>query len=274
MSERDALTTRERILEATLDVLARSGPRKLSLSDVAEAAGVSRPTLYRWFPSKEELLDAFGRYEQRKYDEAKDNPDARCLPLGPLQMMAHPLPKKILQSPGLIVILHERMSWRVIPLVDRVNGTRGANDGLSNEISRADQREARSRNRKDIPSDGRPHLPDHIRLWQGDSIGRWEGDTLVVDTANLNGKTWLNEVGDVITHAQTVVERFTPIDEDTLIYRATVHDPIAYTRPWTIEVPMHRRNDELLEVACHEDNADLAHLKHVRDEYRATQQRN
>jgi AcrR family transcriptional regulator len=63
-----ALTTRERILEATLEVLARSGPRKLSLSDVAATAGVSRPTLYHWFPSKQALLDAFGRYEQDKYD--------------------------------------------------------------------------------------------------------------------------------------------------------------------------------------------------------------
>jgi len=63
------LTTRERILEATVEVLARSGPRKLSLSAVADAARVSRPTLYRWFPSKKALLDAFGRYEQRKYDD-------------------------------------------------------------------------------------------------------------------------------------------------------------------------------------------------------------
>jgi AcrR family transcriptional regulator len=69
MAGPDVLTARERILEATLEVLARSGPRKLSLSAVATAAGVSRPTLYRWFPSKKALLEAFGRYEQRKYDD-------------------------------------------------------------------------------------------------------------------------------------------------------------------------------------------------------------
>ena len=45
-------------------------------------------------------------------------------------------------------------------------------------------------------------FPDNIRLWQGDSVGRWEGDTLVVETKNLNGKTWLNEVGDIVSHAQ------------------------------------------------------------------------
>ena len=64
----DPATTSERILDATLEVLARSGASRLSLSDVAATAGVSRPTLYRWFPSKEALLEAFGRYEQQRYD--------------------------------------------------------------------------------------------------------------------------------------------------------------------------------------------------------------
>jgi AcrR family transcriptional regulator len=60
--------TSDRILEATRQVLARSGERRLSLSDVAAAAGVSRPTLYRWFPSKAALLEAFGRFEQERYE--------------------------------------------------------------------------------------------------------------------------------------------------------------------------------------------------------------
>jgi len=68
MVQLDTTTTRERILEATLVVLTRSGTQRLSLSDVAATAGVSRPTLYRWFPSKEALLDSFGVYEQDKYD--------------------------------------------------------------------------------------------------------------------------------------------------------------------------------------------------------------
>ena len=124
-----------------------------------------------------------------------------------------------------------------------------------------------------IPLDGRAHLPDHLRLWQGDSVGHWEGDTLVVSTRNLNGKAWLNEVGDVLSHAATVVERVTPVSANRIVYRATVSDPIAYTRPWTIEVPLNKSDDELLEVACHEDNEDLEHLKDVRDEFRAQQPR-
>lgn len=61
-------STRLRILQATAEVIRRNGKRKLSLSDVATQAGVSRPTLYRWYPSKEDLLAAFYRYERQSFD--------------------------------------------------------------------------------------------------------------------------------------------------------------------------------------------------------------
>ena len=61
-------STRQRILAATAEVLARSGKTKLSLSEVATQAGVSRPTLYRWFASKQELLSAFSHYEREIFD--------------------------------------------------------------------------------------------------------------------------------------------------------------------------------------------------------------
>jgi len=110
------------------------------------------------------------------------------------------------------------------------------------------------------------HLPDSIRLWQGDSLGRWDRDTLVVETKNLNGKTWLNEVGDVISHAATVIERFTPVSASLMQYEATVNDPVVFTRPWTIAMPLKRNpKGELLEVACLEDNQDLLHLKDVKE---------
>jgi AcrR family transcriptional regulator len=64
----DDTSTRHRILVATAEVLGRSGQTKLSLSEVALQAGVSRPTLYRWFASKQELLDAFGVYEREMFD--------------------------------------------------------------------------------------------------------------------------------------------------------------------------------------------------------------
>jgi hypothetical protein len=162
-----------------------------------------------------------------------DDPTAHCFVAGVPRSHYVPSPFLILQPPGYVVILHERMSWRQIPL------------------------------------DGRQHLPDHMRLWMGDSVGRWEGDTLLVESQNYNGKAWLNEAGDVASHAQTVLETFTPVSATRIMYRATVTDPIPYTRPWTIEMPFNRANEELLEVACLEDNGDLDILRDVRDEYRA-----
>lgn len=63
-------STRERILAATAEVLDRRGAIRLSLSDVAAQAGVSRPTLYRWFGSKATLLDAFVVWERHFYERA------------------------------------------------------------------------------------------------------------------------------------------------------------------------------------------------------------
>lgn len=177
--------------------------------------------------ARAEMLDR--RNPWRGYDD----PTAHCFVAGIPRSHYVPSPFYILQPPGYVVILHERMSYRVIPL------------------------------------DGRGHLPEGIRLWMGDAVGRWEGDTLVVESANYNGKAWLNELGDVISHAQTVVETYTPVAAGRIVYRATVADPIAYTRPWTIEMPFVGAEEELLEVACLEDNNDLEHLKDVRDEYRA-----
>ena len=162
-----------------------------------------------------------------------DDPTAHCFVAGVPRSMYVPAPFHILQTPTHVVFLHERMSWRIVP----ING----------ELA----------------------LPDHVRLWQGDSVGRWDGNTLVVYTKNLNGKMWLNEVGDVISHAATVVERYTRVDADTIQYEATVNDPLVYTQPWTIAMPVNRQDSELLEVACLEDNQDLQHLKDVRDAARA-----
>ncbi len=94
-----------------------------------------------------------------------------------------------------------------------------------------------------VPLDGRPHLPDSMRLWQGDSVGHWEGDTLVVDTANLNGKTWLGEGGEIASSAEHVVERFTPAGPGYRQLRGDRHrSSVVYTRPWTIAFSDEARN--------------------------------
>ena len=173
------------------------------------------------------------RNERELPHRGYDDPTAHCFVAGVPRAMYTPSPLQIIQPEGYVVMLFERMNWRQVPL------------------------------------DGRAHIPDDIRLWQGDSVGRWEADTLVIDTRNLNGKTWLNEVGDVLSHDAKIVERFTPVNGNRITYEATVTDTIVYTRPWTIRMNLDRQDDELLEVACHEDNGDLQHLKDVRDEYRA-----
>jgi hypothetical protein len=70
----------------------------------------------------------------------------------------------------------------------------------------------------------------------------------------------------VLSHAATVVERYTPVDADTITYEATITDTIVYIRPFTIRFPVRRQPDELLEIACHEDNEDLVHLKEIKEE--------
>jgi len=101
-----------------------------------------------------------------------------------------------------------------------------------------------------IPTDGRPHLPSNVRQWLGDSRGHWEGDTLVVETTNFTDKTNFRGADENMR----LVERFTRVDADTIIYEFTVHDLSSFTKPWTAQIPMKRTPEPLLEYACHEGN--------------------
>jgi hypothetical protein len=119
-----------------------------------------------------------------------------------------------------------------------------------------------------IPVDGRPHLQDTVRLWNGDPRGRWDGNTLVVDTTNYNNKGWIATQaaagrikGIPQTESLHVVERFTPIDANTIDYQATIDDPKMYTRPWTVSVPLHRNPTyRIYEYACHEGNHSVGNV--------------
>jgi hypothetical protein len=94
-----------------------------------------------------------------------------------------------------------------------------------------------------IPLDGRPHLPSHVKLWNGDSRGRWEDNTLVIETTNLNDKTWFDSHGSFHSDEMRVVERLTMIDIDTMYYEATIDDPKVFTQPWKMALTWDRNRN-------------------------------
>jgi hypothetical protein len=104
-----------------------------------------------------------------------------------------------------------------------------------------------------IPLDGRPHLSKNVRQWMGDSRGRWEGNTLVVETTNFTDKTAFRGSSENLR----VVERFTRVADDAIMYKFTVEDPATWTSPWSAELPMTKTIGPLFEHACHEGNYGL-----------------
>ncbi len=100
------------------------------------------------------------------------------------------------------------------------------------------------------------HLPQNIRLWMGDSVGHWEGDTLVVDTTNFTNKTRFRGS----TENLHVVERFSRVDDHTLLYRFTIDDPATWTKPWTGEYTWPATDGHIYEYACHEANYALTDI--------------
>ena len=89
--------------------------------------------------------------------------------------------------------------------------------------------------------------------WMGHSVGHWEGETLVVDVTSFNDQTWFDRSGNFHSDALHVVERYTPLSPDALMYEATIEDPAVFTRPWKMSMPLYRRlekNAQLLEFKC------------------------
>jgi hypothetical protein len=166
-------------------------------------------------------------HRQRVASNSKDNPDAHCLALGLMQLHTHGQPRKMVQTPGVIVIIYE------------------ANAGL-----------------RQIFTDGRPQPKDVEPWWFGYSTGKWEGDTLAVETTNLRDLGWLDVEGSPITTSGRILERFRRIDYGHLEIEVTIDDPKAYTKPWTVTV--HQRimpDTDLIEFICQENNKDGPHLR-------------
>jgi hypothetical protein len=111
-----------------------------------------------------------------------------------------------------------------------------------------------------IPTDNSAH-PRNYWAWDGDSRGRWEADTLVVDVSNFNGRTWLDMAGNFVDENEHVVERFTLMDRDTILYEATVTDPTVFVKPIQMRFTLKRvpAEQQILEYSCLEGERSLQH---------------
>jgi hypothetical protein len=164
--------------------------------------------------------------KQREEDFRKDDPYSHCLPPGIPRINVANHPFKILQMPGLVVILYE-----------------------TSYVFRQ------------IFTDGRPLPKDPQPTWLGYSVGRWEGNTLVVDTIGFTDKSWLDgDKGHPISEAMHVTERFQRTTFGHLDIEVILDDPKAFTKPWKIKQSLRLLPDtELLENIC-ENERDSAHL--------------
>ncbi len=119
-----------------------------------------------------------------------------------------------------------------------------------------------------IPLRKAEHIDSRIKLWMGDSVARWEGETLVIETSNFNGRGMIASSaaggrlkGVPVTQDLHVVERFTRVSQDTIIWETTVTDPAIYTQPFTISMPLTQDNGyDMYEYACHEGNYAIPNI--------------
>ena len=151
---------------------------------------------------------------------------SRCLPATtPLATMLSEV-TKIVQAPGLTLVMHE---------LD--NATR------------------------QIYTDGRPLPTDPNPSWLGYSIGRWDRDTLVVETIGFNGKAPLDIMGHPRSESMRITERYQRRDVGHLDVELTFNDPVVYTKPFTITVTHQLQADtDILEYFCNENEKDQIHL--------------
>jgi hypothetical protein len=94
-----------------------------------------------------------------------------------------------------------------------------------------------------------------IDSWMGWSNARWDGDTLVIDVTGLNGQTWFDRAGNFATEALHVVERYTMIDNDHIVYEATIEIRTSSRVRGRSACRLYRRiekNVQLLQFRCAE----------------------
>jgi hypothetical protein len=155
-----------------------------------------------------------------------DDPHVNCLPPSFPRAWSLPHIAKIIDSPGLIVILDEfNASYR------------------------------------QIFTDGRPLPVDPQPTWNGYSVGQWEGDALVVQTIGFRDDIWLDGRGSPLTEAAKMTERIRRSNFGTLDIDITVEDSKAYTKPWTVHLKQAIVLDtEMMDEICLENEQSRRHL--------------
>ena len=114
---------------------------------------------------------------------------------------------------------------------------------------------------RQIFTDGRPLPKDPNPTWLGYSVGRWEGDEFIVESSGFNDNVWLDNQGHPATESLRVTERFRRKTFGSMDVQVTIDDPKAYTKPWTVTLPLALQPDtEMLEYICVENEKDFARL--------------
>jgi hypothetical protein len=165
--------------------------------------------------------------KERTASDSKDDPHVRCLPDTFLRAYSLPHILKIVQTPGLLIMLSE------------VNASY-----------------------RQVFTDGRPLPMDPTPSWQGYSTAKWDGDALVIDSAGFRDGLWIDWNGSEIGESAKVRERITRPEYGHLNIEVTVDDPKAYTKLWTITLKQKIVVDtELVDEICLENEQSAKRMK-------------
>jgi hypothetical protein len=161
---------------------------------------------------------------ERGREGGKYDPHTYCMPPNYPRAWTLPQYQEIVQTPTLMVVLHEfNASYRKVFI------------------------------------DGRPLEDDPNPTWNGHSAAHWEGDTLVILTNGIRDDMWLDIQASPITESALVTERLTRPSYGYLQIELTVDDPKAYTEPWTVTLEhLIQVNTAMLEEYCMDYEQDVA----------------
>jgi hypothetical protein len=165
-------------------------------------------------------------FRQRAQTFMKESPISHCLPEGMPMVEMAPAPYKIVQMPGVTLMLYERDTTF-----------------------------------RQVFTDGRKLPKDPQPSWLGYSVGKWEGDSLVVDSVGFNDRGWLDARGHAHSEDLRLTERFHRLNFGEMEVRLTIDDPKTYTKPFTIALQQRLLPDtDLLESFCAENEKDATHV--------------